>query len=432
MPYEHPKYYDPVTLETNWSSHACVLLKRDAYTRCGGYDHAIFMYGEDVEFSYRLRSFSYTLKYLPSATVIHHTYEEAGEVKPLQFAGSILGNTYIRLRYGSFSDRIMAFVLYGSLFLYPSQFPGSKKMLLRNIPKLLKNTPHFLSGKGPVPAKFPFRGYDYELIRDGAFWQSEPVAASGSLPLVTIITRTYRGRGMFLKQAMQSVFNQTYQNIELLVAEDGGSSQQELVESISNFAPPTVHVRFLANEKIGRSGVGNAAMAIANGQFYMFLDDDDLLFSDHVETLMQCLSSDSSIDAAYSLAFEVTTNVNDEKSLYVEELFYTPSVFRQLWDYSVMKRHNFIPIQSILFKKELYQRWGGFDLTLDQLEDWNLWLRYGYDGNFKYIEKTTSLFRTPADSSIRAERHALLHEAYDAATQKAEHSIVSKLSAQDL
>ncbi|MFW0758497.1 glycosyltransferase [Pseudomonas sp. H11T01] len=427
IPYEHPKYYDPVTLETNWSSHACILLRRDAYLRCGGYDHAIFMYGEDVELSYRLRSFGFALKYLPSAAVLHHTYEQAGEVKPLQFVGSVLGNAYIRLRYGSFTDRVIAVMLYAALFVYPSPFAGAKKMLLRNIPKLVKSVPHFLKGKGPVTAKFPFRGYDYELIRDGAFWQSKPFDTSTEVPLVTVITRTYQGRGMFLKQAMQSVFNQTYQNIELLVAEDGGSSQLELVDSISKVAPSNVCVRFIGNEKIGRSGVGNAAMAAAQGQYYMFLDDDDLLFSDHVETLMQCLSSDRSLDAAYSLAFEVTTHVAEDKSSYVEELLFTPPVFRQVWDYSVMQRHNFIPIQSIIFKKELYQRWGGFDLALDQLEDWNLWLRYGYNGNFRYVEKTTSLFRTPAESSVRAERHALLHNAYDMAVQSANESIAKEV-----
>ncbi|WP_236194017.1 glycosyltransferase [Pseudomonas glycinae] len=419
IPYEHPKYYDPVTLETNWSSHACVLLKREAYLRSGGYDHAIFMYGEDVELSYRLRSFGYSLKYLPGATVLHHTYEEAGEVKPLQFAGSVLGNTYIRLRYGSFSDRVIAFVLYAALFIYPSQFPGSKKMLWQNVPKLLRNIPHFLTGKGPASVKFPFRGYDYELIREGAFWSAEAVAETGAIPKVTVITRTYRGRGMFLKQAMQSVFNQTYPNIELLVAEDGGDTQRSLVESLAEVAPAHVSVRFLENEKIGRSGVGNAAMANASGAYFMFLDDDDLLFSDHVETLMQCLNADSSIDAAYSLAFEVTTHVNEDKTSYVEELFHTPAVFHQEWDYEVMRRHNFIPIQSILFKKELYSRWGGFDLELDQLEDWSLWLCYGFEGNFRYVAKTTSLFRTPADQNVRAERHALLHGAYDIAVASA-------------
>lgn len=431
VPFEHPKYYDPVTLEANWSSHACILLRRDAYIRCGGYDRAIFMYGEDVEFSYRLRSYGYVLKYLPNAAVIHHTYEEAGEVKPLQFAGSVLGNTYIRLRYGSNIDRCVALALYAILFVYPSQFPGSKKMLWCNLPKLLKNIPGFLKGKGPAAARFPFRGYDYELVRDGAFWQTKPFDPVAVVPKVTIITRTYRGRGVFLRQAMQSVFNQTYPNIELIVAEDGGDTQLELVESVAKYAPSNLTVKFLDNEKIGRSGVGNAAMAAASGDYHMFLDDDDLLFADHVETLMQCLVADARLDAAYSLAFEVATHVNDDKSHYVEELFYTPPVFRQEWDYKVMQRHNFIPIQSIMFKKELYQRWGGFDLDLDQLEDWNLWLCYGYGAHFKYVEKTTSLFRTPADSSVRADRHALLHDAYDMAVRSAQARIAANTKSSD-
>src|SRR5690606_29304492 len=59
IPYEHPKYYDPVTLETNWCSHACVLLRRSAYEQVGGYDDRIFMYAEDVELSYRFRSYGY-------------------------------------------------------------------------------------------------------------------------------------------------------------------------------------------------------------------------------------------------------------------------------------------------------------------------------------------------------------------------------------
>lgn len=47
-PHEHPKHYDPVTLESEWSSHACILMRRDAYEKVGGYDKSIFMYGEDV------------------------------------------------------------------------------------------------------------------------------------------------------------------------------------------------------------------------------------------------------------------------------------------------------------------------------------------------------------------------------------------------
>lgn len=423
IPYEHPKYYDPVTLETNWSSHACVLLRRDAYLRCGGYDDAIFMYAEDVELSYRLRSFGYALKYLPAAVVRHHTYASAGEVKPLQFVGSVLGNAYVRLRYGSVMDRLAAFSLYGRLLVCQEPFKGARVLLLRNAFKLACKVPHFVRGKGPEAVSYPFRGYDYEFVRDGAFLEVEPVKARADSPLVSVITRTYQGRAMFLKQAMLSVFNQTYQRVELIIAEDGGDTQRELVESFAVCAPEHVSVRFLSNPKIGRSGVGNAAMAVATGEYMMFLDDDDLLFADHIEVLMDRLTRDAALSAAYGLSFEVHTAVAPEKDFYTEHSFYTPQAFHQEWDYSVLQQSNFIPIQAIIFKRALYERCGGFDIALDQLEDWNLWLRYGYGQQFSFVAKTTSLFRTPADLDVRAERHGLLHQAYEQAKQSAEVSI---------
>ena len=62
-PFEHPKHYDPVTLETAWSSHACVLIRRAAFEQCGGYDERIFLYGEDVEPLYRFRAQGWQLRY---------------------------------------------------------------------------------------------------------------------------------------------------------------------------------------------------------------------------------------------------------------------------------------------------------------------------------------------------------------------------------
>lgn len=423
IPYEHPKYYDPVTLETHWSSHACILIRRSAYNKVGGYDPCIFMYAEDVELSYRFRSFGYVLKYVPNAVVHHFTYESAGEVKPLQFSGSAIGNLYIRLRYGKASDRFSGFLQYAARFFWPSPFDGAKSLLLKNAFKLVVQLPHFIRGKGPAQAYFPLRGFDYEMTRDGAFLEMKPCPDADAAPLVTVITRTYKGRGMFLVQAMQSIFNQTYPSIELLVVEDGGESQQELVQSLAERAPSGCRVRFLANEKLGRSAAGNAALAAAEGSFLMFLDDDDLLFSDHVETLVLALSRDNMLSAAYALAIEVHTKVDPVKLTYVEELFHTPSSFRQEWDYDVLLDHNFMPIQAILFKRELYEQLGGFDTELDQLEDWNLWLRYGYGNQFVYVPKTTSLFRSPSDYEARSARHTLLHNAYYNAKERAVKSI---------
>ena len=422
IPYEHPKYYDPVTLETNWSSHACVLINVDAYKEVGGYDQKIFMYCDDVELSYRFRSYGYCLKYVPSAVVIHNTYDEELNIKPLQFTGSILGNCYIRIRYGKWSDLYIGFILYIYHLIKPGPFPGANRLLLLNLPKLFLNTKHFLKGKGPQKAYFPIRYFDYEMIREGAYYELKTLRkkfiVKKNLPKISVITRTYKGRSVLLQQAMQTVFNQTYKNIELIVTEDGGSTQKHIVEKFSLKAPSGISVKYLSNEKIGRSGAGNTALAKASGEYLMFLDDDDLLFADHIETLVSTLISDKSLSAAYSLAFEVQTSFDADKSNYTEHIILTNANHRQHWDYSTLQKYNFIPIQAIIFKRELYDRLGGFDEELDYLEDWNLWLRFGLGNKFFFVNKTTSLYRTPFDINIRMQRNELLKNGILPAKQK--------------
>ncbi|MHC5746116.1 MAG: glycosyltransferase [Nostoc sp.] len=103
-PFEHPKYYNPVTLETYWSSNACILFRRYALEKVRGYEEKIFLYGEDVELSYRLRDNGFRIKYCPSSVCWHYTYEYPNQVKRLQFLGSTVANSYIRLRYGSWKE----------------------------------------------------------------------------------------------------------------------------------------------------------------------------------------------------------------------------------------------------------------------------------------------------------------------------------------
>jgi glycosyltransferase involved in cell wall biosynthesis len=177
-------------------------------------------------------------------------------------------------------------------------------------------------------------------------------------------------------------------------------------------------IRFYGMDKVGRSVTGNHGLEMAKGTYCMFLDDDDLLFSDHVEVLIGALAKDHDSVAAYSLAMEVGT-ITGADGRYTETSHETPSYFKQEYDYNVLLDHNFIPIQSLLFKRELYLQRGGFETDMSNLEDWNLWLRYGFGNKFTYVAKTTSLFRTPADPNIRLERHKLLHDAYNIAKGRA-------------
>ena len=125
-PYEHPKHYSPVTGDTLWCSSACTLFRTSALRKVGGYEHRLFMYGEDVELSYRLRDHGYRLRYIPKATVWHYTYEEAAQVKPMQFLGSTYANVLLRCRYGRWRQVFTGFAMYMGLLTLPQSFAGQR------------------------------------------------------------------------------------------------------------------------------------------------------------------------------------------------------------------------------------------------------------------------------------------------------------------
>jgi GT2 family glycosyltransferase len=419
-PYEHPKFYDPVTLQTGWSSHACILMRRELFNQVGGYEEKIFMYGEDVELSFRFRSFGFDLRYFPSSVVYHHTYEEAGEAKPLQFYGSTLSNAYLRLRYGSLINILSIPVMFARLLAADTGFPDSRRKLTRNIGKLLYNTPYFLAKRRFGQCSFPFRHWDYELVRDGAFHEA-PGELPDTVPLVSVVTRTYKGRAYLLRECMQSVFHQTWPNVEIVIVEDGGNSAQSVAAEMAEEYPDRI-VRYKALPKLGRCLVGNEGLEMTQGKYVMFLDDDDLLFCDHIETCVSELQADEALGGVYALPWDVETRFRSAEleDGYEEMSHSTTDVLRQEFDREVIRHHNYIAIQSIVFRRELYERYGGFDVDLDNLEDWNLWLRYSSEEDFKLVSKTTSMYKTPWDLAEKSRRQLGLDGYYRDARQKNE------------
>jgi N-acetylglucosaminyl-diphospho-decaprenol L-rhamnosyltransferase len=71
FPEEHPKPYDLETGLTTWASGACMLIPRRVYKTIGGFDENIFMYMEDVDFSWRARNAGFTIRVAPCALFAH-------------------------------------------------------------------------------------------------------------------------------------------------------------------------------------------------------------------------------------------------------------------------------------------------------------------------------------------------------------------------
>jgi GT2 family glycosyltransferase len=414
-PYEHPKDYHPVTGETLWSSSACVLFRLSAIRHVGMYEQALFMYGEDVELSYRLRDRGFKLKYVPMASVWHHTYEEVAQVKPIQFLGSTLANVLLRCRYGTREEITQGFAMFLGLFALRPQFPGQRRRLVGQLFKLLWLAPKFLQTRKLSQEHFPFRMWDYAMAREGAFYPF-PEKTPLHKPLVSVLVRTMPGCGGRLKEAVASIAAQTYQAIHLVVVEDGGQTAQAQLDDIKA-SGRFQEVTYQPLPKSGRCLAGNAALASAKGELVCFLDDDDLFYADHLEVLVNAWSEKPELGAVYGLAYEVRTEIISQDPWIYKDVMHS-LMFRQPFSRTLLWHHNFMPIQTVLFQRKLYEQYGGFDPELDNLEDWNLWVRYSLKHDFLMVPKVTSLYRVPASVDKALQRQAVLDDYYSKAQAK--------------
>lgn len=370
-------YYDPVTLEIPCSTLECGIIKRESSDAVGGFDEQFPIFGQGLELGYRMRAYGYRLK----------NTGQSGLFK--------LPKNDIQLN-RSTDQRIQQITLALMRMKYGNWFQKSLAMLrLKRV-----GNKAFIEHKKDIKPSRLWRG-GYEISMGG---ESEPrIDTNSDSPKVSIIIRTFTGRGHWLRESVCSVLNQTYPDIELIVVEDGSTEHKEFIEKISASLKQGQSLKYLTQKKKGKSHAGNLGLANAEGLYIGFLDDDDLLFANHVELLLGLSLHDKNAVGACALAWEVQTFTKFGQA-YSEVHWEVPGFTRQPFSRAALEKHNIWSIQSVLFERKLYDQYGGFETDRVFLEDWELWLRYTRDSYFAYLPQITSMYRTPANPYERLAR----------------------------
>jgi GT2 family glycosyltransferase len=396
LPYETGHHIDPVTLETSWASGAALAVRRAAFTSVGGFDEHLFMYCEDVDFSWRLRAGGYRLQYVPAARVTHYSYENGGP-KLGEYAGSFYGNLLLRYKFGSWRDIWRGHKMYLGALRRPLHFNGVRRVLAKNYLRHFIKLWPFLFWRFSHRAEYGARPARFEggFSPDRGLWKFTPPQET---PLISVIVRTC-GRPQTLKRTLESLRWQTYRNFEIIVAEDGPPAAREMVER--DFAE--LPIRYLNDGRFhGRAANGNRGLAAARGALCNFLDDDDFFYPDHLELLAGVLCAHPEADLVLGSAMAMFV----AKDGTVTEV--RPMVFDRI-DRFTMCQNCRIPIQTVLFRRSLFERYGGLIETLEAHEDWGMWLKYLEHGrritpHAPDVRRATSLFVQPAAQSDAAAR----------------------------
>jgi glycosyltransferase involved in cell wall biosynthesis len=195
-------------------------------------------------------------------------------------------------------------------------------------------------------------------------------------PLVSIICRTMDRPS--LSDTLASACAQSWSNTEILLVDATGKG---LASSITDDLNPACRL-ISTGEPLDRPRAANAGLDAASGDYLLFLDDDDWIAPEHIETLVNALGEHPGYDLVYA---NVRVTRPDGSP--------TDKIFDHAYDPVLLRRDNYIPIHAVLFSRRLLGAGCRFDESLSIYEDWDFWLQCSAHTDFLHIDAETAFYR---------------------------------------
>ena len=236
--------------------------------------------------------------------------------------------------------------------------------------KDFKEFDDFLSYSSIDPLlRYPFSISEKRIFKIMEFISNKLISnvSSENKPLISIIMPTYN-RASLILNAIQSVLNQTYDNFELIIVDDGSTDNTlRILEDIDNDKIKVV--KSILNK--GASHARNLGLTYSSGKYIFYLDSDNDWHPDYLKAMVGAFLELPDADAVYSGQF-LYKNLNDDH----------PFAMRfGSFNKSMLKNSNYIDINCFAHKKEVYNQIGGFDENLKRYVDWDYIMKIDY--NFK-------------------------------------------------
>ncbi|OGZ18365.1 MAG: hypothetical protein A2V72_01170 [Candidatus Nealsonbacteria bacterium RBG_13_37_56] len=187
-------------------------------------------------------------------------------------------------------------------------------------------------------------------------------------PKVSVIIPTYN-RAQFLRRAIKSVLNQTFQDFELIVVDDGSTDD---TRKVVEFFPGIKYI--YQNNSGGAGRPKNTGIKTAKGEYIAILDDDDEWFTTKLEKQVQFLEQNPAIDIVgcnYLINGKKEYKIPKQKDIFKE----------------ILIADNIGPGSIMVYRKEVFDRVGLFDENLRSSQDKEMRIRLAQKYKFGFIEE---------------------------------------------
>jgi glycosyltransferase involved in cell wall biosynthesis len=206
-------------------------------------------------------------------------------------------------------------------------------------------------------------------------------------PLVTVICLCYNHQ-KHVFDSLNSVLNQTYPNIELIIADDFSSDGS--VRKIKNWLKENPHIPFISNDiNLGNTKTFNKAFQLAKGDYIIDLAADDVLLPDCIEKQVNSFLSSKNKNIAIVYGnVELISEKNEHLEYYYEVDSKKNAIKKPASGdiyLAILSQSNKICSVSAMIKKNVLEELNGYDENL-AYEDLDLWIRVSRNYNFEYID----------------------------------------------
>lgn len=212
-------------------------------------------------------------------------------------------------------------------------------------------------------------------------------------PLVTVCIPSYN-HGKYIKQALDSVVQQTYTNLEIIVVDNYSTDNTD--EVLTKFNDSRIKV--YKNHNMGSIAVSrNFAVSKSNGEWIAFLDSDDWWHINKIQTCSKYFTNSFDLIYHNMNIFLQTLQINHTKGILSRQV--KKPVFHDL-----IIRGNPIACSSVVVRKYTYHKVNGMNDSIDLagIEDYNTWLKISlHTDGFKRIKQNLGSYRRHDENFVQ-------------------------------
>jgi glycosyltransferase involved in cell wall biosynthesis len=212
-------------------------------------------------------------------------------------------------------------------------------------------------------------------------------------PLVSLIICTFN-RTAVLPDALRCAVRQTHRNLQILVINDGGKDVGAIVESFND--PRICLVQNPENH--GKAACLNQALGLAKGKYVAYLDDDDILYPKHIQSLAQALEGPTDCQVAYSDLYRAQCRVlpNGQRVALGKYL----EIIRD-FDRDFLFHFNHVLHVSLMHRLDLIEKTGPYNESVKVLIDWDMTRRLAFYSDFLHVRRVTGEYAIPDTANDR-------------------------------